>query len=200
MAQLNFYAVCSDIELVLDFIFEHTDCRVFEAYSRPARQLREFSSLADIWESDVLAVNHGRYFLRMVPEGVGTKPIINTFTLKKTGEKRSEINAPAMFQINQGGPGGFNSQAIVTSTFSHWNEAGAKQRSIYASSLLRKTDWKHMRRVSGRIHRHIKNKLAVAKVGFQPVLPGAFEQLGESLFLADGPKSLSKDSPELEIL
>ncbi len=200
LAQLNFFAVTSDIELVLDFIFEQTDCRVFEAYSRPAHRLREFSSLAELQTSDVLEVNHGRYFLRMIPRGVGTEPKVRTFKLKKTGQKRSEINAPAMFQIVQGGPAKPRSQAIVTSTFSHWNEAGARQRSLYPNWLLARTDWKYMRRVSGRIHRHIKNKLAVAKVGFQPVLPGAFEQLGDTLYLADGPNKLSKDSPELEIL
>ena len=200
MAQLNFFAITSDIELVLEFVFEQTDCRVFEAYSRPGCELREFTNISQLRESDFLDANHGRYFLRALSRGVGIEPIVKEFTLDKTGEKRQSIDAPAMFQVVQGGPAITESNAIRSSTFSHWNEAGAKQRSVYTDDLLNRTNWKHMRLVSGQTHRHIKNKLAVARLHSQPVLPGIFHALGDTLHLDGYPESVGKDSPELEVL
>ena len=56
-----------------------------------------------------------------------------------------------------------------------------------------------MRRVSGKIQRHIKNKLAVAKVRTRPVLPAAYEGLNDSLTLWAGPGVVDKSSDLLEI-
>ena len=199
MAQLGFYALRSDIELVLEFVFDQTDCRVFESYSRPGHELREFTSLDSLRESDFLESNHGRYFLRLVSRATNCDPIVREFALTKTGQKRQEINGPGMFQINEGHRLDTQENALNWSTFGHWNEAGAKQRSNYSDDQLEACDWKGMRRVSGQIQRHIKNKLAVAKIGTRPVLPGAFTNLDNSLTLWAGPGVVSKASDRLEV-
>lgn len=199
MAQLDFYALRSDIELVLEFVFDQTDCRVFESYSRPGYELREFLSLDSLRESDFLEANHGRYFLRLLSRSINCEPTVREFTLTKTGQTRQAVNAPGMFQITEGHRLDTQDDALSWSTFGHWNEAGAKQRSNYPDDLLEAVDWKRMRRISGQIQRHIKNKLAVAKIRTRPVLPGAYKGLDESLTLWAGPGVVSKSSDSLDV-
>ena len=199
MAQLDFYALSSDIEQILAFVFDQTDCRVFEAYSRPGRKLREFRTLDELQESDFLEANHGRYFLRLLSQSIKVDPIIREFILTKTGQSRQEVNSPGMFQIVEGHRLDAQNDALSWSTFGHWNEAGAKQRSNYPDDLLESVDWKAMRRVSGKIQRHIKNKLAVAKIRTRPILPAAYEGLNDSLTLWAGPGVVDKSSDRLEV-
>jgi len=185
--------------LVLEFIFDQTDCRVFESYSRPGHELREFPSLDYLRESDFLESNHGRYSLCLVSRSINCDPIVEEFTLTKTGQKRQRINGPGMFQINEGQRLDTQENALNWSKFAHWNEAGAKQRSNFSDDQLEGVDWKGMRRISGQIQRHIKNKLAVAKIGTRPILPGAFTGLDDSLTLWAGPGVVRKASGRLEI-
>lgn len=199
MAQLDFFALQSDVEDVLEFVFDQTDCRVFEAYSRPGHELREFSTLAELRSSDFLSINHGRYFLRLLSRSVGVDPIIREFTLTKTGEFRQEINSPGVFQIVEGNRVDAVGGALRCSTFGHWNEAGAKQRSSYPDDQLEAVDWKMLRRISGQIQRHIKNKLAVAKLRTWPILPAAFDALNDSLTFWAGPGVVDRSSDHLEI-
>ncbi len=194
MAQLDFYALQSDLVSVVNFIFDETDCRVFEAYSRPGHELREFSSLESLLESDCLEVNHGRFFLRILSRSVNCDPIFREFTLEETGQNRREVNAPAMFQIIEGHRIKFRDDALNWSTFSHWNEAGAKQRSGFSSDVLNAVDWTALRKLSGQINRHIKNRLAVASVHKRPVLPEAFRKMDETLTLWAGPGVVDKYS------
>ena len=44
MPQCYFYATESDFEPVLRFVFDELNCRVFETYSKPEKELREFIS------------------------------------------------------------------------------------------------------------------------------------------------------------
>lgn len=185
--------------MVLEFVFEQTDCRVFESYSRPDCELREFSSLESLRESDLLEANHGRYFLRLLSRTINCEPIIREFTLTKTGQTRQEVSGPGMYQIVEGHRLDTESDALSWSTFGHWNEAGAKERSNFPDELLESVDWKRMRRISGQIQRHIKNKLAVAKIRTRPILPDAFRGLDETLTLWAGPGVVNKASDRLEI-
>ena len=199
MAQLDFFALKSDIERVLEFVFNQTDCRVYEAYSRPGHKLREFTNLDHIVESDFLEANHNRYFVRLLSRSVGIDPVITECTLAKTGEVRQEVYSPGIFQIVEGQRLDNQNDALSWSTFSHWSEAGAKQRGAYSDELIEAIDWKAMRRVSGQIQRHIKIKLAVAKIRTRPILPAAFEGLGDSLKLWAGPGVVDRASDRLEI-
>ena len=46
MPELQFYAARQDIVTLLEFVYGETDCRVFEAYSAPDSEPREFGSIA----------------------------------------------------------------------------------------------------------------------------------------------------------
>lgn len=185
--------------MVLEFVFDQTDCRVFESYSRPGHELREFTSLESLRESDFLEANHGRYFLRLLSRTINCEPIVREFTLAKTGQTRQEVNGPGMFQIVEGHRLDTQDYALNWSTFGHWNEAGAKQRSNYSDDQLEAVDWKRMRKISGQIQRHIKNRLAVAKIRTRPVLPGAYSGMGDSLTLWAGPGVVDISSDRLEV-
>lgn len=199
MAQLDFFALRKDIESVVEYIFDETDCRVFEAYSRPGHELREFNNLEALRDSDHLEANHGRYFIRVISRSVNCDPIFNEFTLTKTGQKRFDVEAPPMFQITQGHTLDDADGALYWSVYSHWNEAGAKERSYYPDEVLDAVDWKAVRKVSGRIYRFIKNKLAVANVGPRPVLPCAFKAMDNDLTLWRGPGIVDRSSGELQV-
>ena len=82
---------------------------------------------------------------------------------------------------------------LHSSSFSHWNEAGALQRSALPTEDI---DWTAMRSLSGRIHRHVRNKLAVAKLYSASVLPAAYEALGPDLAIWYG-KEHRRDSESL---
>ena len=198
--QLDFYALRDDIEQVLAFVFDETDCRVFEAYSRPGHKLREFLTLSELRESDYLEANHGRYFVRLLSQSINADPIIREFTLTKTGQFRQEVNSPGMFQIVEGHRLRFKNDALNWSTFGHWSEAGAKQQSHYPDDLLESIGWEAMRRVSEKIQRHIKSTLAVAKLRTRPILPAAHEGLSVNLTLWAGPGVVDKSSDYLEAI
>lgn len=199
MAQLDFFALRDDIESVIKYVFDETDCRVFEAYSRPGFELREFTSLTALPDSDYLDANGGRYFLRLISRSADCDPILREFTLTKTGQQRFKVEAPAMFQITQGDRLNTARDALSWSIYSHWNEAGAKERSYYSDDVLDAVDWRAMRRVSGRIYRFIKNRLAVAKVDHRPVLPCAFSEIDNGLTLWRGPGIVDRTSEKLQV-
>src|SRR2546428_10846032 len=48
MASIDFYALKDDIRLLVHFIFEQTDLRIFESYSEYDKELREFRSFDDL--------------------------------------------------------------------------------------------------------------------------------------------------------
>ena len=104
-----------------------------------------------------------------------------------------------MFQIDQGQRLDTQNDALSWSTFSHWNEAGAKQRSNCPDELLDAVDWGKMRRISVQICRRIKHKLAVARLGTRPIFPGAFEAMKGSLALWQGPGIVDLTSTELDV-
>ena len=197
MAQLQFFALRTDIESILRFVYEETDCRVFESYSRPGHELREFPSFSDLLNSDVLASHHGRYLLRLLSRSIGCEPIIRQHTLKKTGQSRQSIIGPGLYQIGESGRLDIQNDALKWSIFSHYNEAGAKN--VYGEEQTQDIDWKRMRRISGQIQRHIKNKLAVASVGSRPVLADAYRAMDDSLTLWVGPGIVGKGSDRLEL-
>ncbi len=90
--------------------------------------------------------------------------------------------------------GRIESGLLHFSSFSHWNEAGALQRSALPTEDI---DWPAMRLISGKIHRHVRNKLAVAKLYSASVLPRAYEALGPGLGIWYGAKEHRRDSESM---
>lgn len=50
MPNCNFYAIDSDFEEILDFIFNEIECRVFESYSNYEKELVEFTNTKEVVE------------------------------------------------------------------------------------------------------------------------------------------------------
>jgi hypothetical protein len=70
-ANLDFFAVDLDQEAILDFLFGHTDVRVFDSYSLPDAALREFKSTAEIAQA---------YELGMDENGGGTAVLLQLWS------------------------------------------------------------------------------------------------------------------------
>ena len=191
MAQLDFFGLDEDFYSLMQFVFAETDMIVYEAYSRIDRDIRQIKSVEEIrnMEDERMA---GGFLLRgWFPDATDT-PTFNTFKLNpRVGTHRTPLEGAGVVQFSQGV---IDLGHLKFSSFSHWNEAGAIQRSVAGFKAV---NWAEMRRQSGRIHRHTRNKLAIAKAGTASVLPHAYAALGDGLSLWYG-KEYKQDSLELK--
>jgi len=188
MAQLDFFGLDEDLYNLMDFVFSETDLIVYEAYSRIDQEIRRIASVADL-----RAIAHERkngcFLLRAWSPVVTNSPIFKTYRLvPEIGGHRTTLEGAGIMQFQQGR---IESQKLHFSCFSHWNEAGARQRSIDPVDDI---DWSAMRLISGRIHRHVRNKLAVAKLYSASVLPHAHDAIGPDLSLWYNAVSHGRDS------
>ncbi|TXK59749.1 hypothetical protein [Alkalisalibacterium limincola] len=175
MAQLDFFAVDRDFYEVMNFVFSETDLIVYEAYSRFDMEIRRFTSVTEL-EAAAEDRRAGGFLLRAWSPAVTSTPIFETFKLKpEVGSHRTTVGGPGLVQFQQGH---VERGHLHFSTFSHWNEAGALQRGLPGAEEV---NWKAMRKLSGRIHRHLRNKLAVASIRSASVLEHAYAVLGPDL-------------------
>ncbi|MEX5749086.1 hypothetical protein [Massilia sp. X63] len=191
MAQLDFFGLDEDFYNVMQFVFSETDLIVYEAYSRVDHDIRKLSCVDDL-RSIAHEREGGCFLLRSWSPAVTNSPIFKTFKLRpEIGAHRTSLEGSGLMQFAQGRiEGGL----LHSSSFSHWNEAGALQRSALPTDDI---DWPAMRLISGKIHRHVRNKLAVARIYSAPVLPGAYEALGPGLGIWYGAKEHRRDSDSL---
>jgi hypothetical protein len=202
MANVDFYALREDLRSLLHFICEETDLRVFESYSEPDAVLREFRSFHELSEAFEIGVDkhgHGSNVkLQLWSPGVTKDVNIVRFDLKPTKRRphkfRHKIFGVGLIQLHLGGR---FKNLITDSHYGHWNEAGARQRSCGNADAV---DWKSMSRLSGRIQRHIRNKMAVAKVMGRPILPSAFEEVRRGAEVWFGYTTFHEKSPEIHLL
>jgi hypothetical protein len=188
MAQLDFFGLDEDFYNLMQFVFSDTDLIVYEAYSRINHDIRRLSS-AD----DLRSIAHERiggcFLLRAWSPTVTNSPIFNTFKLRsEIGSHRTSLEGSGLMQFKQGS---IETGHLHFSSFSHWNEAGALQRSTLPTEDV---DWRAMRLISGRIHRHVRNKLAVAKLYSASILPCAYTALGPSLSIWYAGEEHQRDS------
>jgi hypothetical protein len=83
------------------------------------------------------------------------------------------------------------------SVFSHWNEAGARQRAVTTIEELNEVKWKTLRTLSGKVHRHVRDKMSVARLNYAYVLPGALTYLENGGTFFGYPEIVSISSPTL---
>ncbi|MEE4246048.1 MAG: hypothetical protein V2I33_11595 [Kangiellaceae bacterium] len=185
MAQLDFYANKSDVLELIDYMFELAPMKLFEAYSLPGNKIREFRSSKDITESSHIDDNHGAIFVRGWWEAVTSAPTVKTFDLDNSvGVFRQVLEGVGTFQLQQGTPNDMADDALDLSCFSHWSEKGAYQRSNYLAKDVSEVDWIELKSLSGKVQRHIRNKMSVATLMRKPILQGAYRYLenGGTLF------------------
>jgi hypothetical protein len=199
MASIDFYALKEDIRGLVHAIFEESDLRVFESYSEYDAELREFRSFEELSAAFSLGQDiHGKGYavcLQLWSHSVMPKVEFERIALKVPGHSfRYRISGVGLIQLYLGGE---YAGGITESHYGHWSEAGARQR---AGGNADTVDWRALSRLSGRIQRHLRNKLAVAKLRGRPVLPAAFAALQRGTGLRYSSLQFHADSPEIQLL
>ena len=180
MTQTTFYAARADEIDVLRFVFEETDCHVYEAYSRPDHELRRFASLANVRNAfdvggDRPAENRTILLSLWSPATRG-EATVSRYDLKvRDATFRYQIGGWGLFRLQFGGSG---DGVIGDSWFSHNTEKRAHKwgRDAYAELVPPNAwDWEAVTKLGRRVIYHIRNRLAVAKAGSAAVLATADE-------------------------
>lgn len=199
MASIDFYAVRDDIRELVHFIFEKTDARVLESYSEYDAELREFRSFDELSSAFRLGSDpHGKgqaVLLQLWFPSAMYDVELERIPLKVAGHSfRYRVSGVGLVQLYLGGESG---GVVTESHYGHWSEAGARQR---ATGNIDIVDWSALSRISGRIQRHIRSKLAVAKVRGRPILPAAFAALQGGMGLRYSSLQFHADSPDIQLL
>lgn len=193
MAQVDFFASDDDFINLVDWLLAETDVKIFEAYSRIDHEIRQIVTAKDLVEL-TSARKNSSFLLRFWSPSVTNEPVFKSIELNPSiGKFRTSLEGAGIIQLEHGR---VENGRIYNSTLSHWNEAGAKTKCMYPTDVV---DWKQLRTISGQLNRHIKNKLAHAKIGSVPVLKGAINQVDSGLSLWYCGKELTKANLALEV-
>lgn len=176
MAGCDFYAVGSDIQDVLHYIYGQTDLAVFEMYSEPDCELRRFETLGDVMAVYDAALQ-GLYSTRSVhlllwSPSLSPPPITHRYELNfdTTGHHyRYRMDSSTLLRLYLGG---LHDTAIVKSTFGHAGVGDMSRRGIHDGC-----DYDALRKLANRIQYHIRKRLAVLGTAYESILPGAFDAL-----------------------
>jgi hypothetical protein len=192
MANLDFYALGDDLRLLFDFLYSETDVIVYEGFSEPERHPRRLESVTELAGAyDLGAYRAGS--LRLWSPSVMPSPVIRRIELKSPRSSfRYEVGGAGLMQLELNG---LHNGLIYHTHFGHWNEAGARRRSMYPAADC---DWRALVRLSGRIQRHIRNRLAAAKLHARPVLHQALAMVEQGHGLWFGPAIHHADSPTMQ--
>lgn len=193
MAQVDFFASDDDFINLVDWLLAETDVKIFEAYSRIDHEIRQIVTAKGLVELTSERKNSS-FLLRFWSPSVTNEPVFKSIELNPSiGKFRTSLEGAGIIQLEHGR---VENGRIYNSTLSHWNEAGAKTKCMYPTDVV---DWKQLRTISGQLNRHIKNKLAHAKIGSVPVLKGAINQVDSGLSLWYCGKELTKANLALEV-
>jgi hypothetical protein len=191
MAHTFFYGLKSDIQNVFEFLFTQTDVEVFESYSVFDRELRQFRSMEELEDAFRIGFDRGgsgrTEIFQLWSPAVMPRPAIHKRVVEGYGTRYS-IYSPGLIQLYLGGQ---HNNSTTESDFDHWDKAGYVHRAPDDANVC---DWKALSRLSGRIQRHVKRHLAVAKLGSSSILPEAFAALQNGQPLLCGGKLHNADS------
>ncbi len=174
-ANVGFFAAEADERAVLDFLFSSTDARVFESYSRPDAELREFLSTDDLAVAFPLGSDpHGNgnaILLQLWSPAVMRELSIRRFKLDPVhcdGHTfRHSIEGGGLMQLYFGGT---CDRVLTRSHFGHQSQARAKAWEVDVG-----VNWEALKTLSNRIQYHIRKRLAAGRAGSAPVLPEAIK-------------------------
>jgi len=107
------------------------------------------------------------------------------------GKYRTCIEGVGIIQFTNGRT---ENSKLFSSDFSHWNEAGAKSRSIHPCENV---DWAKMRFWSGRVSRYIRNKCSVGKIGSASIFKSAYSNLDNGVSIFYGGNIYTKDNIDI---
>jgi len=193
MANLDFYALENDQRDLIQFVFAETDVVVFELYSECDRSLRQFRSMTELDAAFQLGAQHAAQ-LQLWSPSVSAPPVIRHIKLGPvTGHSfRYASEGVGLIQLYLDG---MHDGMIHHTHFGHWNEAGARGR---FGQLADECDWRALARISGRIQRQIRGRLAVAKLHSRPVHMQAYSAVQQGAGLRVGADIHRIDSRDLK--
>ncbi|WP_114790420.1 hypothetical protein U0035_14170 [Niabella yanshanensis] len=144
--QTDFYGTAADKKLILDFIFDETNYQVFDHYSEPGQELKQYFSTNEIIEK--FDLENGRQYavcLSLWNSLDGSKNIIRKVDLnpeKCEGQTfRFSSNGWGVQQLYFGG---IQNGYLNQSTFTGFNEKGALAKDLFNPEIEReahKLDW-----------------------------------------------------------
>jgi hypothetical protein len=193
MANLDFYALGDDLRKLIRFLFAETDIVVYESYSEFDQEARRFHSLDEL-EAVFKLGSYRAGYLQLWSRSVMARPVISRITLTNVsgGTFRFAVEGAGLIQLYLDG---IRDGIIYHSHYGHWNEAGARERSTHPADAC---DWRALAKLSGKIQRHIRGRLAPAKLASRPVLHQAFAAVQQGAGLDYGPNILGADSQDLK--
>lgn len=169
---LDFYAVADDQGAVLEAIFGLNLFRVFEAYSEPDSQLREF-----VAAEEVPLTSRGAHLMLYAVES-GPEPTAHRIELRPGGlgdaTFRFQCQGWGIIQLHFGDL--FQGDEL---RWSHTNHNTEKRAAKWAAVYPELGDpaaweWAAVSRASSKLNRTIRS-MAVGRIGSHPVLPQAAE-------------------------
>ncbi len=188
MANLDFYALADDLRDLIRFLFGETDIVIYELSSATDHEVRQFRSLSEL-ETVFQLGNFRAAYLQLWSPSVMAQPVLRRVALTGVPAHtfRYAVEGAGLIQLYLDG---VKDGIIHHSHYGHWNEAGARERSLHPAEDC---DWPALGKLSGRIQRHIR-RIAAAKLRARPVLQhclasvqrgGAGLRFGQELHHAD---------------
>jgi hypothetical protein len=180
----DFYAAPGDFEPILRFVFEGMGCKVFEAYSRFDRDLREFSCWEELVESTELKLGDCSHrkpscFLALWPLKASDQVRVRRIELNPAaglGKHRYELEGWGLIYLRFGG---IAEMELHPSNTNHNSEKRARKWADTHKDTLGDPsawNWDIVTRTSAKLNRRI-HSLATAKIRSRPVLPAAKDAL-----------------------
>ena len=166
--QTDFYGIKKDKECILDFIFSETNYLVFDHYSNPGEELKQYSSTKEIVEN--FDLENGKQYA--VTFGLwnpqdGTKNIIQKVSLDpKYCDGHSFRFRSKGWGIQRLYFGGIQDEFINSSQFIGFNEKGAIEKDLLNADSEKEAhllDWKLIRSDQRKLKNFIEKKMGVEK-------------------------------------
>jgi hypothetical protein len=184
MPNCDFYAAGPDLDELLEFVFALPDCRVFESYSLMEQELVEFQSTAEIRSRYRLGHCGGTgdtVLLQLVPSRAGGAVGVARIELDprrcQGATFRYRLTGWGLIQLYLGG---VSPRGVVHSHTNHASEKWARAweaTCAWERGPVSAWDWREVTRVSSKINRFIRQRLAVGRIASRPVLRHANELL-----------------------
>jgi hypothetical protein len=172
-ANLDFFAAEADQRAVLDFLFSSTDVRVFESYSEPDAELREFHSTADLGAAFPLGSDpHGNGHAILLQ--LWSPSVMRDLSIRRFKLDPAHCNGHTFRHNIEGGGlmqlyfGGICDRVVTKSHFGHQSQVRAKAWEVDDG-----VNWEALKTLSNRIQYHVRKRLAAGKAESMPVLPAA---------------------------
>ena len=184
----DFYAAEEDKLLILDFIFNQTDLRVYDLSSAYGEEISEYKSTDEICSKFDLT-NGDKYaitFQLWSPRHKG-KPFFRKIDLDPKhcngNTFRYSTDGWGLIQLYLGG---IKFNKLHHSHIGHFTESGVQKwkNTNSFNGSVDSWDWSEIQSTSRKLKQYIRNKLTVGKMGHVDILPATNNLMHQGILLA----------------